>query len=308
LRDWDKSLKLWGTLSLWQWPHTKPSPKKKLFLKSVCTTLTKPFLFADSVEMGRAFKKLYLKLCQMPFAFGQNDHQKAVVKFILDYANDNNPINEDGETPLHTAAQNNDMLSVLLILHHYQDKTYLHLADRYDYLPYAKDKNPADFDGQTPLHWAAMFGYLEIVKLLLEHATDKNRADMDGKTPLHLAVEEGNLETVKLLLQYAKDKNPADNKDKTPLHLAVEDGNLETVKLLLEHAKDKNPEDEDGWTPLHLAAEFGHLEIVNLLLPYAKDKNPEDKKGRTPLYFARRKGYDDIVKSIQDFNKDLFKS
>jgi ankyrin repeat protein len=212
--------------------------QKKLFLKSVCTTLTKPFLFADSVEMGRAFKKLYLKLCQMPFAFGQNDHQKAVVKFILDYANDDNPIDEDGETPLHTAAQNNDLLSVLLILHHYQDKTYLQLAARYAYMPYAKDKNPADKDGITPLHWAARLGYLETVKLLLEYAKDKNPADKDGQTPLHLAAERGHLEIVKLLLEHAKDKNPVDKYSRTPLYIARREGYNDIVKLIQDFNKD----------------------------------------------------------------------
>jgi ankyrin repeat protein len=52
-------------------------------------------------------------------------------------------------------------------------------------LQYAKDKNPADFNGETPLQMAAGNGELEIVKLLLEHARDKNPADKDGETPLH---------------------------------------------------------------------------------------------------------------------------
>jgi hypothetical protein len=40
------------------------------------------FCLADYEEMRRHFKNLYFKVCQIPFASGQNDHQEAVVKFI----------------------------------------------------------------------------------------------------------------------------------------------------------------------------------------------------------------------------------
>jgi ankyrin repeat protein len=108
--------------------------------------------------------------------------------------------------------------------------------------------------------------------LLLEHAKEKNPADKAGETPLHLAALYGQLETVKLLLEHAKDKNPADNEDTTPLHWAAESGHLEIVKLLLEHAKDKNPADNEDMTPLHLAEQRGHVEIVKLIKDFNKDK------------------------------------
>jgi hypothetical protein len=218
----------------------------------VCTTLNSPFLFADYEEMSRHFRYLYFKVCQIPFATHQNDHQTTVVKFIRDYANDNPPTDYYGRTPLDTAAQYGDQLTVLLILQ------------------YAKDKNPAAKNGKTPLHLAVKCRHLKTVKLLLEHAVDKNPADNDGWTPLHSAAEEGHLETVKLLLEHAKYKNPACNDGTTPLHIAAYFGHLETVKLLLEHAKDKHPADNGGETPIHLAAHVGHVEIVKLIEEFKK--------------------------------------
>jgi ankyrin repeat protein len=82
----------------------------------------------------RHFKNLYFKVCQIPFIDGQNDHRTTVVKFIRDYANDNNPTDNYGQTPLYTAVQVDNRLTVILILQN------------------AKDKNPADKSGQTPLH------------------------------------------------------------------------------------------------------------------------------------------------------------
>jgi hypothetical protein len=150
-------------------------------------------LFADYEEMNelnlsRHFKHLYFKVCQISFADSQNDHQKTVVKFIQEYAKDNNPADEDGKTPLHTAAQNGDMLSILLIL---QISQY---------------KNPENKDGQTPLHWAAKHGHLEVTRLLLQHCQDKNPKDKNGLTPFHLAYYEDHLEVTRLLLQHFFEK------------------------------------------------------------------------------------------------------
>jgi ankyrin repeat protein len=69
------------------------------------------------------------------------------------------------------------------------------------------------------LHWAAEFGELKVVKLLLEHSEDKNPADKDGRTPLHSAARHGYLEMVKLLLEHAEDKNQADKNGRTPFSL-----------------------------------------------------------------------------------------
>jgi ankyrin repeat protein len=58
---------------------------------------------------------------------------------------------------------------------------------------HAKDKNPADSYGNTPLHMAAMWGHLEIVKLLLEHVKDKNPVNNRQKTPIQIAEEYGHV-------------------------------------------------------------------------------------------------------------------
>jgi ankyrin repeat protein len=193
-------------------------PLTNMILINYASLTRPPFLFADYEEMSRHFKNLYFKVCQIPFDDGQNDHQAAVVKFIRDCANDNNPRNKKGRTPLHIAAERGNQLTVLLIL------------------LYVKDKNPANINGMTPLHYAARPGHLEIVKLLLEHAEDKNPADINGWTPLYWAAKKGDLEIVKLLLEHSKDKNPAAKNGQTPLHWAAEYGHLEIVKLLLKHA------------------------------------------------------------------------
>ncbi|MGC9105409.1 MAG: ankyrin repeat domain-containing protein [Thermoprotei archaeon] len=50
------------------------------------------------------------------------------------------------------------------------------------------DVNIRDKDGNTPLHLAAWYGYLDIVKFLVEHGADVNARNAEGNTPLHLAI------------------------------------------------------------------------------------------------------------------------
>jgi len=63
------------------------------------------------------------------------------------------------------------------------------------------DINEGDFQGYTPLAWAAHNGHEEAVKVLLERGkADPDERDNDGKTPLLLAAWYGHEEVVKILL------------------------------------------------------------------------------------------------------------
>ena len=72
--------------------------------------------------------------------------------------------------------------------------------------------------------------WLEICKLIIENIADKNPADYDGNTPLHLAantpiynapsIDYEHLNTCRLILENVGDKNPANNLGKTPKDLA----------------------------------------------------------------------------------------
>ena len=53
--------------------------------------------------------------------------------------------------------------------------------------------------GSTPLHDAARYGYLKIVRLLLEYGANINAKDMFGKTPLDFAKRRNQLEVVEKL-------------------------------------------------------------------------------------------------------------
>ena len=63
------------------------------------------------------------------------------------------------------------------------------------------DINEGDFQGYTPLAWAARNGHEEAVKVLLKRGkANPDERDNDGKTPLLLAAWHGHEEVVKILL------------------------------------------------------------------------------------------------------------
>ena len=94
-----------------------------------------------------------------------------------------------------------------------------------------------------PLHDAAMNGYTETVRLLLEHGADINCTDNSGYRPLHYAAMNGNTETVRLLLDRGADKETETNRShqRTALQIAAsargavrQDHDLTNVRALLQ--------------------------------------------------------------------------
>ena len=83
-----------------------------------------------------------------------------------------NPSNDRGVTPLHCAAQRNNLEICKLIIEN------------------IGDNNPSDNYGTTPLHHAATNSNLDMCKLIFQNIGDKNPRNNFGHTPLDLAYEE----------------------------------------------------------------------------------------------------------------------
>lgn len=55
--------------------------------------------------------------------------------------------------------------------------------------------------GFTPLHIAAKYGNIEVVRLLLEKEADRNAEGKNGLTPLHVATHYNHVNVALLLLE-----------------------------------------------------------------------------------------------------------
>ena len=114
------------------------------------------------------------------------------------------------------------------------------------------DVNARYRNGDPLLYYAVMKGYIDIVKLLLEHGADANAHDrFINWGPLHIAAQSGNIEIVKLLLEHGADVHDSAGNGDTPLHNAVISNKIETAMLLLEHGARVNARNIWDRTPFH---------------------------------------------------------
>jgi uncharacterized protein len=88
-----------------------------------------------------------------------------------------------------------------------------------------------DENGYTPLHAAASYNHLELIRLLAEHQANLNIQDIDGDTPLHVSQD---LETVKLLVQLGADPTIRNQEQRLPIEIAHIERAEEVVTFLKE--------------------------------------------------------------------------
>ena len=191
----------------------------------------------------------------------------------------------------------------------------------------AKNVNPAQLNGTTPLHRASEKGRLEIVKMIIEDAderfdTQSNNCtqvaatrnekdeyfniasksglnldvpDQFGCAPLYLAALNNHIDVCRYLILRGADLECRDANWWTPLHLAVMKGNFEVARLLLRRGADPNPQVREGWTPLHISVFNQHVRLSHLLLKYGADPEIQDDMSETPLDIAKYGKIDLIV-------------
>lgn len=91
----------------------------------------------------------------------------------------------------------------------------------------------------TPLHYAALYGKSDIVRLLLSTAIFIDPKNKMQKTPLHFAAAGKNPMCTQLLLKAGADVHALDIYRNTPLHLAADCLRVESAKLLLFHGAEE---------------------------------------------------------------------
>jgi hypothetical protein len=159
-------------------------------------------------------------------------------------------IDEDGEMPLHLAAQNGhkDMVELLLA-----NNANVNANSKNNWTPLQeavirRHKDVAEFlvSNQANLNARIVFGYTllhmlvvrnikDMVAFVLAKGADVNAKDDQGNTPLHKASSMGYKDLVELLVANRADVNVRNNEDATPLRQAIENGRNDVAELLSQH-------------------------------------------------------------------------
>ncbi|CAE7940413.1 ANKRD50, partial [Symbiodinium necroappetens] len=97
----------------------------------------------------------------------------------------------------------------------------------------ARIEGSCSVDGRRALHWAAIGGQPDVVRLLLRSRANPNSTAADGTAPVHRAAYYGYSIVVRLLLKAAAIPSLMDNYAETPIHKASCRGHSDIVQLLL---------------------------------------------------------------------------
>ena len=158
-----------------------------------------------------------------------------------------NARDEDGDTPLHKAADvGNEKVAALLIKKG------------------AKVKARNEFEN-TPLHKAAAVGNEKVAALLIEAGADVNARNRRDNTTLHYAMDVGNEKVAALLIKKGAKVKARNEFGATPLHWAGNNGNEKIAALLIQKGADVNARNKAGNTPLHWAEREGKSSTAAIL-------------------------------------------
>lgn len=170
-----------------------------------------------------------------------------------------------------------------------------------------EDPNVKDINGNSCLHYAAIFGHLHILKYLIEECDCPSGTEGFFKTNvLHLAAFMRHLSMVRYLVESQNlDPNVVDGFNNPVMYYAILGGDVHIVRYLIESMTSQymkledilyntpehnNPPDKSGQFPLQdfstgplcCACCFGHLSIVKYLVEEC-NCNISHKEGRSKV-------------------------
>ncbi|PVH81353.1 ankyrin [Cadophora sp. DSE1049] len=123
----------------------------------------------------------------------------------------------------------------------------------------------ADTYGQTPLHFAAMFGNLEATKLLLERDVRLDAVDKFGLTPLLIAYKNKHLSVATVLIEEGATINPQRMDLEELLFAALKLESQPAVSYLIGAGADRMAMDDDGRTPDMIAEQSKDKELIKIM-------------------------------------------
>ncbi|GMT28322.1 hypothetical protein PFISCL1PPCAC_19619, partial [Pristionchus fissidentatus] len=216
------------------------------------------------------------------------------VRRLLDLGADPNSHNEDGLTPLHQCAIDDNVEIMSLLVSR------------------GADVNARDTESWTPLHAAACCAHINVVQMLIEKGANLLAVNADGNMPYDICDDDRTLDVIenrmadqgitqvaideergsaeKVMLSDMKllhqqgvplDARMADGS--TYLHIAAANGFYDVAAFLLRNRLNPNNRDDDLWTPVHAAAAWAQPDLVELLCDYGGDINAKTKNLEAPM-------------------------
>ena len=151
-------------------------------------------------------------------------------------------------------------------------------------------------DDYTLLQYAAMHGYLDILKELIKGGALIHADHNHGPAALVGASRAGHVDVVRELIK--ADVNVSRLCLGAALHGASAEGHVDVVRELIKAGANVNHVDGLKQTPLGRASENGHVDVIRELIKAGAHVNLTSKKGDTALMCAIKKHDFDVVQSL----------
>ncbi|CAH0387234.1 unnamed protein product [Bemisia tabaci] len=206
---------------------------------------------------------------------------------------------DNGQTPVHVAAKNGNLTTLLLLLEDGGDPLFQNKI------------------GETPLHLASRSCKADVVKHLIDSVKSRqgvegatayvNAVNEEGATALHYACQVTkeeverpgeDQEVVKYLLEGGTNVELQTKQNhETAFHDVAVAGNNDVLTQMLAHLQTSeiqralNRQTTLGWTPLLIACHRGHMQLVNTMLNNHARVDVFDLEGRSALHLAAERGF-----------------
>ncbi|XP_018014081.1 ankyrin repeat family A protein 2 [Hyalella azteca] len=128
--------------------------------------------------------------------------------------------------------------------------------------------NFEDSCGLTALCWAASYGQVPTVRLLLSRGAEIEHEGEDGQTALQLCCAAGHHEVAKVLLAAGADPNHADHMSCSPLMFAAAEDHAQCVSELLDHKASLTATNFTGNTAYDIACRRNSLKAQAVMERY----------------------------------------
>ncbi|EGT47304.1 hypothetical protein CAEBREN_20525 [Caenorhabditis brenneri] len=218
----------------------------------------------------------------------------AEVERLLNEGANPNLHNDDGLTPLHQCAIDDNQQIMLLLLER------------------GANVNAQDTEQWTPLHAAACCAHINIVKILIQAGANLLAVNAEGNMPYDIcdheetldviesemaargitqqyidemrgAPEKAMLDDMKMLHQQGRELDVRAPDGSSYLHVAAANGYYDVAAFLLTCSVSPTLRDNDSWHPIHAAACWAQPDLIELLCQYGADIHAKTKNGETPM-------------------------
>ena len=172
-------------------------------------------------------------------------------------------------------------------------ETPLHLATRrgllknvVELLKYGADPGFCDSNGLSPFSDAIGRGKLDLIRDMIPYMKEINALDRNGETALQVATRQDNTQIAEVLLQHGSSATAG--RGDNAIHTAAAEGHVRSLRLLLSYCHHVETVNEHGYTPLHLALRSRRHECIPVLLDAGADPNVYHKEISWPVHMVLR--------------------